>query len=159
MLAFCAKCNLVQITESVPSEVLFRNYLYFSSFPDALLRHAREIALRIIGNRSLNADSLLLEIASNDGYLLQTYQQAGVPVLGIEPALNIAMLARKGKNIPTLSEFFGHDLALRLSQGGQQADGVHANNVLAHVPNLHGFIGGLRIILKPSGATIIEFLM
>jgi SAM-dependent methyltransferase len=157
VLAFCRRCSLVQITESVPPEVLFRNYLYFSSFSEELLSHAGEIARRMIGARKLNAKSLVLEIASNDGYLLQNYQSAGVPVLGIEPALNIAKVAREGKNIPTISEFFGRDLALRLSSSGRQADVVHANNVLAHVPDLHGFIEGLRLILKPKGVAVIEF--
>ncbi len=148
VLVFCPECSLVQITETVPPEVLFRNYLYFSSFSDAMLRHACEIAQRTIRASILNGKSLVVEIASNDGYLLQNYQRAGVPVLGIEPAVNIAEAAKEQKGIPTIAEFFGLVLARQLRAAGYQADVVHANNVLAHVPDLHGFIGGLRLMLK-----------
>jgi SAM-dependent methyltransferase len=156
LLAFCPKCSLVQITETVPPELLFQNYLYFSSFSDTALNHAREIALRMVAERGLELTSRVIEIASNDGYLLQYYKQVGIPVLGIEPAANIAKVAREKLGIPTLNEFFGHALAKRLSEDGQKADVIHANNVLAHVPDLNGFVAGLCLILKDEGVVVIE---
>jgi len=156
VLAFCLDCSLVQITETVPPEMLFQDYPYFSSFSDTMLRHAREIAHRMIHERSLGGNHLVIEIASNDGYLLQYYKEAGIPVIGIEPAANIAKVAREDRGIPTLNEFFGRELALRLSQQGRQADVIHANNVLAHVADLNGFLDGVRLVLKPEGIAIIE---
>jgi SAM-dependent methyltransferase len=156
VLAFCLDCSLVQITETVPPEILFQDYPYFSSFSDTMLRHAREIAHRMIQERNLGGNHLVIEIASNDGYLLQYYKEAGIPVIGIEPAANIAKVAREDRGIPTLNEFFGRELALRLSQQGRQADVIHANNVLAHVADLNGFLAGLRMILMSDGIAIIE---
>lgn len=155
-LAFCANCSLVQITETVPPEKLFRDYLYFSSFSDAMLRHAQGIVERVLEGRSLGPNSLAVEIGSNDGYLLQYYKQAGIPVLGIEPAINIARVARDERGIRTLTDFFGAETAQRLLEQGERADVVHANNVLAHVPDLNGFVRGLRLLLKPDGIAIIE---
>jgi SAM-dependent methyltransferase len=155
-LAFCSGCSLVQITETVPPEKLFREYLYFSSFSDTMLNHAEDICRRMIGSRNLSENSLAIEIASNDGYLLQYYKAAGIKVLGIEPAVNIAQVAREKRGIPTLTEFFGSDVGQRLAAEGQQADVIHANNVLAHVADLNGFVGGLGLLLKGDGVAVIE---
>src|SRR5271155_930007 len=155
-LTLCAACSLVQITETVPPEILYARYLYFSSFSDAMLTHARTIAQRMMQERKLHGSSRVIEIASNDGYLLQYYRQAGVPVLGIEPAANIAAVAREERGIPTLNEFFGLDLAERLRGQNERADVVHANNVLAHVADLNGFVAGLRLLLKDDGVAVIE---
>ncbi|MGH3054929.1 MAG: methyltransferase, partial [Gaiellaceae bacterium] len=130
-LAFCAVCALVQITETVPPELLFREYLYFSSFSDGMLASARDIAERLIETRRLDGSSLVVEVASNDGYLLQFYQRRGVPVLGIEPARNIARVAREERGIPTVEEFFDAAVARRLRAEHGAAHVIHANNVLA----------------------------
>jgi SAM-dependent methyltransferase len=150
-LVFCPKCSLVQISESVPPEKMFRDYLYFSSFSEGMLKHAEEHATRLIALQKLGRDSLALEIASNDGYLLKNFVKAGVPVLGIEPARNIAKVAEE-RGIRTVSEFFTKELASTLPK----ADVVIANNVLAHVPDLNGFIAGIRTVLKPGGVATIE---
>jgi SAM-dependent methyltransferase len=154
-LAVCPDCALVQITESVPPEALFREYLYFSSFSDTMLQHARTLVERLMPARSLNVGSLVVEIASNDGYLLQYYKAQNIPVLGIEPAVNIAKVAEE-KGIRTLCEFFGAELAHQLVQRGERADIIHANNVLAHVPDLNGFVAGIAALLKPDGIAVIE---
>jgi SAM-dependent methyltransferase len=155
-LAFCSSCSLVQITETVAPERLFRDYLYFSSFSDTMLRHAQAIVERVIESRGIDAKSLVVEIASNDGYLLQYYKQAGIPVLGIEPAVNIARFAQEERGIRTLTDFFSVETAERLVSEGERADVIHANNVLAHVPSLNGFVRGLGLLLKPQGVAIIE---
>jgi len=155
-LVFCPACTLVQITETVPPEQLFRKYFYRSSFSDTLLRHAEATAGKLKDSRRLDARSLVIEIASNDGYLLQYYKRAGIPVLGIEPATNVARVAEEERGIPTLSEFFGSALAAELSRQGKNADLIHANNVLAHVADLNGFVSGLRLLLKDNGVAVIE---
>lgn len=155
-LAFCPACSLLQITETVPPETLFRDYLYFSSFSDTMLKHAEDLAEELIKSRDLNAQSLVVEVASNDGYLLQFYQRRGIPVLGIEPALNVARVAIEEKQIPTITEFFGAELAAQLAAKGQRADVVHAHNVLAHVANLNGFVQGFETLLKPGGVAVVE---
>lgn len=155
VLVFCSKCSLVQITETVPPETLFREYAYFSSFSDTVLENARSICKRLISERCLNSKSLVMEIASNDGYLLKNYIEESVPVLGIEPALNIAEEASR-KGIETISEFFGADLAGELASQGRRADVIHANNVLAHVPDLNGVVEGIRLALKDDGVAVIE---
>jgi SAM-dependent methyltransferase len=154
-LAFCPACTLVQITKTVPPAELFSDYLYFSSFSDTMLRHAQSLVARLITERRLGPQSLVVEIASNDGYLLQNYKQAAVPVLGIEPAANIAREAEK-RGIPTLVEFFGQELAAQLSAEGRRADVVHAHNVLAHVADVNGFVEGIAVLLKPEGVAVIE---
>jgi SAM-dependent methyltransferase len=151
VLVFCPGCALVQITETVPPEKLFRQYFYFSSFSDTMLRHARDIAERLIAERGLGPQSLVVEIASNDGYLLQNYVRAGVPVLGVEPAVNIAEVANE-KGVRTIAEFFGEEMA----RGLEPADVIHANNVLAHVPDLNGVVAGFRYVLKADGVAVIE---
>jgi SAM-dependent methyltransferase len=155
-LVFCPACALVQITESVPPAVLFSDYPYFSSFSDTMLRSAEALSARMVSERGLAGDSLVVEIASNDGYLLQYYLRAGVRVLGIEPAANVAAVAVSERGIPTLVEFFGSDVADRLVDEGIRADVVHANNVLAHVPDLNGFVDGIAHLLKPDGVAVIE---
>ena len=155
-LVFCPACTLVQITETVPPEQLFREYFYLSSFSDTLLRHAEEIAGQLRISRRLSRKSLVIEIASNDGYLLQNYKRAGVPVLGIEPATNIARVAQEERGIPTLNEFFEPALARKLSRQDKRADVIHANNVLAHVADLNGFVSGLQLLLKDDGVAVIE---
>lgn len=154
--AFCPRCALVQITETVPPEQLFREYVYFSSFSDTMLRHVRALVEQLILARRLNSRSLVVEIASNDGYLLQYYKQAGVPVLGVEPADNVARVAEEERGIPTLCAFFGEGLALDLSRQGRRADVIHAHNVLAHVADLNGFVGGIRHLLKDDGVAVVE---
>ena len=150
-LAFCPSCSLLQILETVPPEKLFREYLYFSSFSETMLRHAKEHALRLVREEKLGPRSLALEIASNDGYLLQYFLEAGVPVLGVEPARNVAKAAEE-KGVRTMAEFFTKDLAATLPK----ADVVIANNVLAHVPDLNGFVAGIKTVLKPGGVATIE---
>jgi len=155
-LVFCPNCTLVQITEMVPPEELFRDYLYFSSFADTAVQNAKELVDRLLATRCLNSRSLVVEIASNDGYLLQFYHQEGVPVLGIEPAVNVARVAQEERGIRTVTEFFAEDLARALRKSGEQADIIHANNVLAHVPDLNGFAAGIGLLLKSGGIAVIE---
>lgn len=145
----------MQITETVPPERLFREYAYFSSFSDTMLRHARELVERLIRERRLTAQSFVLEIASNDGYLLQHYARQGIPVLGLEPAENVARVAVQ-RGVPTVCDFFGRCCAERLASSGISADVIHAHNVLAHVADLPGFVAGCRELLKPEGLAVIE---
>ncbi len=154
-LAFCPDCSLVQITETVPPEILFSNYLYFSSFSDTMLKHAEDIAQKTIKTFNLNSDSLVIELGSNDGYLLKFFATKKIPVLGIEPARNIAEKATAG-GIPTLCEFFGKELASKLKGQNKSADIIFANNVLAHIADLNGVIEGIRLLLKDKGIAIIE---
>ena len=121
-----------------------------------MVEHARRIAQQLIVDRQLGPDSLVVEIASNDGYLLQWYQQQHVPVLGIEPARNIAAIAQREKGVRTISEFFGQNVAQQLHQDGYSADIIHANNVLAHVAELNGVVSGMKSLLKPQGRVVVE---
>ena len=155
-LVFCADCGLVQITVSVPPEILFcRNYPYFSSVSPSLLKHFRESAELLINTRHLNADSLVIEAASNDGYMLKNFAEKNIKVLGIDPADGPAEAAQKA-GIPTRCTFFGKDLAQQLKQEGCLADVFIANNVLAHVPDLNGFVAGIQLLLKETGVAVIE---
>ena len=154
-LVLCGHCRLVQITETVPPEQLFRDYAYFSSFSDTMLLHARDAATKIQQTRNLDSSALVVEVASNDGYLLQNYQEAGIPVLGIEPAENIAKVAQQ-RGVTTLCEFFTERLARELASQDRLADVIHANNVLAHVADLNGFVAGLGILLKSDGVAVVE---
>jgi SAM-dependent methyltransferase len=156
-LVFCPACTLVQITETVPPGQLFSDYVYFSSFSETMLAHARDLVGRFTKSRQLGPTSLAVEIASNDGYLLQYYKQGSVPVLGIEPAQNVARVAIEKKGIPTVVNFFGLELSKKLAAEGRRADILHANNVLAHVADLNGFVAGVREILKPDGVAAFEF--
>lgn len=152
----CPVCGLAQITETVPPEKMFSDYSYFSSYSETMLQHARDVVSRLTLNRKLNRDSLVIEIASNDGYLLQYFVSKNIPVLGIEPAENVASVAIEQRKIPTIVEFFGTALAQRLQYEGRQADVIIANNVFAHVPDINGFLRGIRLVLKPSGVAVIE---
>ncbi|MBN1909683.1 MAG: class I SAM-dependent methyltransferase [Pirellulales bacterium] len=155
-LVLCPECALVQITETVPPEVLFSDYPYFTSFSDGALANAREIVARMIAECRLDGSSLAMEIASNDGYLLQYYAEAGVPVLGVEPAANVAEVARRERGVPTVCEFFGLGVAKWLVHQGHRADVLHANNVLAHVADLNSFVAGLGTVLAGDGVAVIE---
>jgi SAM-dependent methyltransferase len=151
-VAFCPDCALVQVVEEVPPQRLFvDNYLYFSSYSDALLEHARAHAGRLVAERRLGPESLVVEIGSNDGYLLRHVAAAGVPVLGIDPAPDQADAA-EAAGVPTLREFFGESVARSLGR----ADVVVANNVMAHTPDLNGFVAGLATLLADGGVATIE---
>ncbi len=152
----CDQCFLVQLEQFEPPEKIFGDYAYFSSYSQSWLSHACGYAERAIKRFRLDRESLVVEVASNDGYLLQYFQQKDIPVLGIEPARNVAEAARK-KGIPTISKFFGVQTARELLAAGQQADLIVANNVLAHVPDLRDFVAGLKLALKPSGIVTVEF--
>lgn len=154
-LLFCRGCSLVQIRETVPPEQLFSDYVYFSSFSDTMLAHAKESAEELVAGFGLGSKSLAVEVASNDGYQLQYFKQAGVPVLGIEPAANIAVEAEK-KGVPTRVEFFGEASAARLAEEGFRADVLLGFNVMAHVPDTNGFVAGIATLLSPEGVAVIE---
>ena len=156
-LVFCPDCTLVQITESVDPEILFcRDYPYFSSVSKSLLQHFRDSAEYLIETRKLGPQSLVIEAASNDGYLLKNFVEHGIPVLGIDPADGPARIAQEA-GIPTLCTFFGKELAAKLrNEEGKRADVFLANNVLAHVPDLNGFVQGIKILLKDTGVAVIE---
>jgi SAM-dependent methyltransferase len=152
----CGECFLVQLKEYVSPEHIFREYAYFSSFSTSWVAHAKTYCDMIAKRLGLGAESLAIEIASNDGYLLQHFLPLGVPVLGIEPAANIAEVAI-AKGVPSITEFFGETLARRLVAEGKRADLIAANNVLAHVPDLNDFVAGLQVLLKPEGVITVEF--
>jgi len=155
-VAFCPQCSLLLILETVPPEMLFcEDYPYYSSFSDALLRHSRDNVLDLIARRGLGPGSLAVELASNDGYLLKNYVEAGIPVLGIDPAEGPARAA-EAIGVHTLNTFFTADLASQLAAEGRQADVVHGNNVLAHVADTNGFVSGIATLLKESGVAVIE---
>lgn len=154
-LVWCPYCFLLQITENVPAEKLFSRYFYQSSFSDAFLEHCKQLAHRLMTERHLTASSLVVDIASNDGYLLQYYKEKGIPVMGIEPAANVAAIA-KGKGIPTRTLFFTNAVAQKL-QAEKQADVIHAHNVLPHVANQRDFVQGIATLLKSDGIAVIEF--
>ena len=155
-VAFCPNCGLVQILETVPPEILFcEEYPYYSSFLPALLKHSRENVMDLIASRELNSESLVVELASNDGYLLKNYVENGIPVLGIDPADGPAKAAEK-MGVPTLNTFFTMELALKLVEEGRSADVIHANNVLAHVADTNGFVAGIHALLKEDGVAVIE---
>ena len=152
----CERCWLVQLEAFTAPESMFSDYAYFSSYSDSWLQHARAYVEMAVERFSLTATSQVVEIASNDGYLLQYFVARGIPVLGIEPAENIAAAAQQ-RGIATLVRFFGEDLAKQLVVRGTQADLVVGNNVLAHVPQLNDFVSGLKIVLKPHGVVTMEF--
>jgi SAM-dependent methyltransferase len=152
----CDGCFLVQLKEYVKPEHIFTEYAYFSSYSTSWIEHARKYCEMITTRLNLGAQSRVYEIASNDGYLLQHFLSLGVPVTGIEPAANVAEVARK-KNIPTLVEFFGLSLAQRLASEGKTADLIIGNNVLAQVPDLNDFVAGMAHLLAPHGVVTLEF--
>lgn len=155
-LVFCPDSALVQIRETVDPEILFYSeYPYFSSVSPSLLRHFRESALDIMAMRNLDENSLVVEAASNDGYMLKNFMEEGIPVLGIDPSVAPATAAQEA-GVPTQINFFSRQLAEELVQQGKKADIFLANNVLAHVPDLNGFVTGVRTILKDDGMAVIE---
>lgn len=154
-VAFCTTCALVQLTVSLPPEHLFSDYAYFSSYADTIVRNAGDLVGRVIRERRLGSASLAVEVASNDGYLLEHYVREGIPVLGIDPAANVVGIAET-RGVPTLCAFFGAALAEELRASGRRADVLHANNVIAHVPELNGFVRGIARILTDDGVAVIE---
>jgi len=154
-LAFCPVCTLVQITETVPPDRLFTEYLYFSSFSETMLRESQVLAEQLITSRALNSKSLVTELGSNDGYQLQYFMNRGIPVLGIDPARNVAKVA-EAKGIRTICSFFGEELAHTLQNQALCADVMIAKNVLAHVADLNGFVEGMHVLLKNDGVAVVE---
>ena len=152
----CESCYLVQVPVFESPEEIFSDYAYFSSYSESWLKHAKNYTDLMIGRFGFNAHTQIIEIASNDGYLLQYFKEKGIPVLGIEPAKNVAKAAQEA-GIPTLMKFFGTQTALELSADGIYADLLIGNNVLAHVPDINDFIKGMKIILKPGGIITMEF--
>jgi len=154
-VVLCNNCSLLQITKTVPPEKLFREYLYFTSYSTTMLRHAKELVKKLMNLKTFNSKSLVMELGSNDGYLLQYFKEFNVPVLGIEPAKNVAKVSRE-KGIETICEFFGKRLSRGLRAKGIQADVVIGLNVLAHVADLNGFVSGIANVLKSDGIAVIE---
>jgi SAM-dependent methyltransferase len=152
----CQRCWLVQLERYVAPEAIFTEYAYFSSYSDSWVRHARDYTEMVADRLRLGPDSLVVELASNDGYLLQHFVARGVPALGIEPARNVAAAAEE-RGVPTLTRFFGEELARELVAEGRAADLVVANNVLAQVPDLNDFVAGIKLLLKPGGVVTVEF--
>jgi hypothetical protein len=152
----CSACFLAQLEQYVSREDIFTDYAYFSSYSDSWLQHANHYTHQMVERFGLNGANLVVELASNDGYLLQYFVQKGIPTLGIEPAANVAQVAEK-KGVPTLVKFFGRDTALELAAQGKKADLLLGNNVLAQVPDLNDFVGGMKILLKPQGVITMEF--
>jgi SAM-dependent methyltransferase len=152
----CDKCFLVQLQQFESPENIFSDYAYFSSFSDSWLKHADNYCARMKSRFGLNEKSFVVEVASNDGYLLQYFVKHDIPVLGIEPAGNVAKVAVE-KGVPTLVRFFGTQLAKELVAEGRSADLVLGNNVLAQVPDLNDFVEGLKVLLKPEGVLTLEF--
>jgi hypothetical protein len=155
-VAYCVRCHLVQLTETVPPETLFGEYVYFSSYSESFLAHARAMAEMLVSRFSLGPERRLLEIASNDGYLLRYVQERGVPVLGVEPARNVAEVARAG-GIRTLARFFGPELVTDVVCDFGRAHVIVGNNVLAHVPGINAFLHAVAACLTPDGAAVFEF--
>ncbi|HRQ40412.1 MAG TPA: class I SAM-dependent methyltransferase [Chloroflexota bacterium] len=152
----CTECFLVQLEEFVSPEHIFTEYAYFSSYADSWLQHVKAYTDLMVARFGLNEKSHVVEVASNDGYLLQYFVEKNIPSLGVEPAANVAKVAIE-KGVPTRVEFFGVECARRMVAEGLSADLIAGNNVLAQVPDLNDFVGGLKILLKPQGVITIEF--
>lgn len=152
----CDQCFLVQLLEYVSPEDIFSDYAYFSSYSDSWLQHAKKYVAMAVERFCLQGKSQVVEVASNDGYLLQYFIERGIPALGVEPAANVAEVARK-KGIPSIVKFFGEKTAHELVSEGNQADLLLGNNVLAHVPDINDFVKGMKILLKPQGVITMEF--
>jgi len=152
----CDACLLVQLPAYVPGEEIFSDYAYFSSYSDSWVAHAKKYAEAMVEQLQLTASSLVTEVASNDGYLLQHFAAAGIPVLGVEPAANVAAVARE-RGIPTEVQFLGADTGQEIADRRGRADLVAANNVFAHVPDIKGFAAGLRALVKDEGTVTLEF--
>ncbi len=155
-LAFCASCSLVQLAEGLPSDVIFSaEYPYYSSFSDYLMQHSREHAQTLLTARNLGPTSFVVEVASNDGYLLRNFVEAGIPVLGIDPSPGPVQAAREA-GVPTLLDFFGREIAQQIRLEHGRADVIIANNVMAHVPDLNGFVAGLKELVADDGIITVE---
>jgi SAM-dependent methyltransferase len=152
----CTRCWLAQLPSFVPPAEIFTEYAYFSAYSDSWVEHARTYVEMIVDRLSLSSDSLVVELASNDGYLLQHFLPKGVPVLGVDPAANVAQAA-EARGVPTLVDFFGVELAERLVSEGKRGDLVLGNNVLAQVPDINDFVAGVAILLAPNGTATFEF--
>ena len=153
----CEACLLCQLEEFESPDTIFGDYLYFSSFSTSWVEHARAYCDMMVERFGFNPSSQIVEIASNDGYLLQHFRAKGIPVLGIEPAANVAKVASEQRQIPTITKFFGVETATELVTDRKSADLLLGNNVLAHVPNINDFVAGLKIALKPDGIITFEF--
>lgn len=153
----CDQCYLSQLEKFESPDAIFSDYLYFSSFSTSWVEHARRYCEMMVARFGFNAQSQIVEIASNDGYLLQHFKAKGIPVLGVEPAANVAKVAWEQKQIPSVVKFFGVKTAKELVADGQSADLLLGNNVMAHVPDINDFVGGLKIALKPGGVITFEF--
>ena len=153
----CQDCFLVQLAEfQSPDEIFHQDYAYFSSYSDSWLQHCKSYVDKMINRFGYQATSLVVELASNDGYLLQYFVEKGISVLGIEPATNVATVAKE-KGIPTIVKFFGVNTAQELASDGKKPDLLLGNNVLAHVPDINDFVGGMKIVLKSDGVITMEF--
>ncbi len=152
----CSQCYLVQVTEKSSPEDIFKDYLYFSSYSPSWLAHCKKYAQEMMDLCALDNTKKVVEIACNDGYLLQYFKEEGIPVLGIEPAENVALVAKE-KGIDVFTDFFSDETASLWAQQGHQADLIAAKNVLAHVPHINSFVQGIKILLKPEGIVTIEF--
>ena len=152
----CERCFLVQLQEYISSQAIFSHYAYFSSYSTSWLQHAERYVTMISERLGLGSQSKVVELASNDGYLLQYFKQRGIPCLGIEPAANVAAAAQ-AKGIETVVAFFGRETAQKLRDEGLQADLLLGNNVLAHVPDINSFVGGMQVLLAPGGVITMEF--
>ena len=153
----CDQCLLAQLEEFESPDAIFSDYAYFSSYSASWVEHARGYCEMMIGQFGLNTSSQVVEIASNDGYLLQHFKAKGIPVLGVEPAANVARAAWEQRQIPTFVKFFGVMTAHELVADGKSADLLLGNNVLAHVPDINDFVAGLKVALKPAGIITFEF--
>jgi len=153
----CDQCLLSQLEEFESPDAIFSDYLYFSSFSTSWVEHARRYCEMMTARFGFNPSSQIIEIASNDGYLLQHFKAKGIPVLGVEPAANVAKVAWEQKQIPSVVRFFGVQTARELVADGKSADLLLGNNVMAHVPDLNDFVGGLKLALKPAGIITFEF--
>ena len=151
----CERCLLVQLEEFVAAEDIFTEYAYFSSYSDSWVEHARRYVEMAVERFGLGPGSLVMEVASNDGYLLRHVVDRGIPALGIEPAANVAEVARE-LGIETIVRFFGRELAAELAAEGRRADLIAANNVMAHVPDLNDFVAGFEIVLSDNGVLTVE---
>ncbi|MEX2453342.1 MAG: class I SAM-dependent methyltransferase [Rhodospirillaceae bacterium] len=152
----CDSCHLVQLEEFETPERIFSDYAYFSSYSRSWLSHCEAYCRAMVARFGLDRSSQVIEIASNDGYLLKNFVPAGIRVLGVEPAVNVARVAMD-RGIPTMVAFFGRETAKRLVGNGVKADLLVANNVMAHVPNLNDFVGGMKLVLAPKGVVTVEF--
>ena len=152
----CGSCFLVQLEEYVAPEEIFSEYAYFSAFSDAWLKHAERYVDVIVEKLRLGSGSMVIELGSNDGYLLQYFLKKGISALGVEPAVNVSAAARQ-RGVETLTRFFSAAVATELAAMGTQADLIVANNVIAQVPDLNSFVEGIRVLLKPDGVCTIEF--